>query len=173
MEKIFSIVDLKANKIVATNPIVIPDWILDALLGLCKTGIEYSGQLICYKNIVEYPFISASGVVGSVFPSKKVVFNDSPDYSTIEFHTHPSALGDMWSKNFSDGDHATFNNRILQEGEQYQHVLITDKNILTWGKYNAPDIRIGFKAIEHVVNNWNDWNAKYNSWKPIPTQPQP
>src|SRR5205085_1537654 len=118
-------------------------------------------------KVAEYPFLSASGKTGSVFPSKKIVFNDSPNYSTIEFHTHTSALGDFWTKRFSDGDFKTFNNRVLQEGENYQHILFTTENILTWGKYNAPDVRIGFKETGIVVNNFNHWNDKYKCWKPL------
>ena len=173
MEKSFKISDLKANLSKATDCIVIPDWILDQLLSLCNANVEYSGQLLCYKKIVEYVFISGSGTVGSVFPSKKVVFNNSPDYTAIEFHTHTSSLGDFWTDKFSQGDLTTFGNRLIQEGEHYQHILFTVKNSLTWGKINAPDIRIGFGNVELIMKTFWDINSKHNCWnKPTPIDTQ-
>jgi len=167
MEKVFSISDLKGNKITAGDPIVIPDWLLDSILGLCKLDVEYSGQLVCYKKIVEYPFLSANGTTGSVYPKTKIVFNDPKDWTTIEFHTHTKALGEFWTTRFSPGDLNTFDNRIAQEGEAYQHVLFTTENVLTWGKHSAPDVRIGFKETETVKDNFTIWNEKYKCWNPL------
>lgn len=164
MQKIFSIKDLKANLSKATDCIIIPEWIFDSVIGLCNEDIEYSGQLLCYNNIAEYPFLSGSGDVGSVFPSKKIVFNDSPRYSTIEFHTHTAALGGYWTDKFSGGDLASFSKRILQEGKDYKHILFTPENILTWGKDSAPDVRIGFGNNETVIKIFNDYNLKHNCW---------
>lgn len=172
MEKTFSIKDLKENKITSTDCIVIPDWLLDSIISLCDRDVEYAGQLICYKKVVEYPFLSASGSTASVFPQKKIIFTDSVDYSTIEFHTHPKALGDFWATRFSGGDLTTFSNRVIQEGEQYQHILFTPENILTWGKQDAPDVRIGFKQTQIVIDNWRKWNIKYNCWRTITPAPK-
>ncbi len=166
-EKTFSIADLKANTSKATDCIIIPDWVLDQILSLCKHDKEYSGQILCYKKIVEYAFISASGTLGSVFPQKKVVFNNSPDYTAIEFHTHTSGLGNYWTDKFSTGDLTTFSNRTVQEGEGYQHILFTTANILTWGKFNAPDIRIGFGNTELVMKRFWEINNKHSCWKEI------
>ena len=165
MEKIFAIADLKANTSTTTNPdVVIPNWILDSIIGLCALPGEWSGFLVCFNKIVQYPYISGSGGSGSVFPSKKIVFNDSPAYMAIEFHTHPSLLGEHWASRFSSGDLATFSNRLKQEGEQYKHILFTTTNILTWGKGTAPDVRVGFGNDNTVVKTFNEWNKKYNSW---------
>jgi hypothetical protein len=163
MEKSFSISELKNNSSTIANCIVIPLWILECILGLCKQEIEYAGYLVCHNNIIEYPYISGSGTVGSVYPKKKIIFNN-PEYTTIEFHTHTSALGNFWTDKFSQGDLATFNNRVIQEGENYQHILFTTSNILTWGNGNAPDIRIGFGNTETVIKLFYDRNNKYNCW---------
>jgi len=166
MEKTFKITELKSNSSKVSDCIVIPDWILDNILTLCRMEVEYSGQLLCYKKIVEYPFLSGNGTVGSVFPSKKVVFN-SPDNTAIEFHTHTSALGDFWTNKFSSGDLTTFNNRIIQEGDGYQHILFTTENILTWGKHIAPDVRIGFGNTEVVMRKFFEINDRHNCWQPL------
>lgn len=165
MQKIFNIQDLINNKYTSTTPIVIPIFILNAILKLCDLPIEYAGQLLLFNNIVEYPFISASGSAGAVFPEKKIVFNNSPQYTTIEFHTHPNLLGNFYMGNFSNGDMHTFNNRVLQEGNQYQHILFTGKNVITWGKNEAPDVRVGFGNTDVVIYNFNTFNKKHNCWK--------
>ncbi len=135
---------------------------MDSLVGLCKLECEYAGYLIYHENVVEYPFLSGSGTGSSVHPTKKIIVQ--PPMYAIEFHTHPSLLGSMWKDRFSSGDHATFRNRIDQEGEGYAHVLITSENILTWGKGKAMNVRIGFGASEIVVANFNKWNKKYGCW---------
>lgn len=169
MQKIFSIADLQNNVSKTTDAIVIPEYIFGTLLGLCKDNVENSGYLILNDNrIVEYPFLSGSGNAGSVFPQKKITFPSS-DYSTVEFHIHPELLGDFWASNFSEGDLNTFNNRIKQEGENYTHVLFTPKNVLTWGYKEAPNIRIGFKETDYVMNLFKKWNDKYNQWD-VPPQ---
>ncbi len=166
MEKIFSIQRLKLNMYDASDCIVIPKWILDSILNLIKKRNEYAGYLIVNDNIVEYVYISSEGTAASVVSTKKVIFNGTTQYRAIEFHTHPSALGDTWSDKFSQGDYTTFENRSRQEGEQYQHILFTAKNILTWSQVNPPDIRIGFGNTDMVREKFAEWNKKYLSWTP-------
>ncbi len=168
MEKIFSIASLKSNTLTFENPIVIPDWIFNQIISICKKEGEYAGYLVCRNQIVEYPFLSGNGTVGSVYPKKKLTFNNSLDYETIEFHTHTSALGDYWTNKFSGGDLKTFNNRCQQDGDQYKHILFTTDNILTWGKFDAPDIRIGFGNTKTIIENFNHWNDKYRHWRELP-----
>ncbi len=163
MEKIFSINDLRKNLIPSIDCIVIPEYIFNIIFELCKKEKEYCGQLLIYKNIVEYPFISGNGNLFSTFPSKKVIFNNV-HYSAIEFHTHPKLLGENWEDKFSSGDYTTFENRIIQEGDKYQHVLFTSKNILTYGKFDAPEIRIGFGNKEIVQSTFKEINKKHNCW---------
>ena len=166
MHKIFSIAELKANKSTIINPIVIPEYIFNKIRGLCDLDVEFTGQLVCRKKIVEYPFLptvkSSSG--GSVYPNQKMVFNNSPDYSTIEFHTHPSLLGDYWANKFSIGDLVTFDKRVTQQGRLYKHILFTPSYIITWGKLFAPDVRIGFGSTEEVKKVFDEWNKKYKCW---------
>lgn len=167
MENIFKISDLKKNKSKSTSAIVIPEWILEVILNLCNLDIEWCGYLVCRDNIVEFVFLTGSGETTSVVPDKKIVFNNSSCYTAIEFHTHPTKLGNYWTDKFSSGDTNTFNKRITQEGEQYNHILFTVNNILTWGKEIAPDIRIGFGQTDMVKEKFNEWNLKHPSWANI------
>lgn len=164
MEKIFSIDDLKNNNIVGDYAIIIPEWILDKIIGLCFKDKEYVGQLILLENIVEYVFITGIGNEGSVFPKKKIVFNDNSKYRTIEFHTHTDSLGEYWVDKFSTGDINTFSNRVVQDGDGYQHMLFTTNNVLTWGNEYAPDVRIGFGNTDVVIANFKLFNQKHKSW---------
>jgi hypothetical protein len=167
MEKIFSIDDLQSNVFATSDCIVIPAWIFDQLLSLCQADVEYCGQLLCRGNLVEYVFIAGSGNAGSVYPKKKVLFS-STGYSAIEFHTHTAKLGAAWTAKFSDGDLSSFDNRVKQEGLNYQHILFTTENVLTWGKGSVPNVRLGFGNTELVTNTFWEINKKYNCWKPNP-----
>lgn len=163
MIKKFNISILKSNNSKEDCDIVIPDWILDNLISLCDKKVEYCGQLIIYNKIVEFAFICGSGSIGHVSPTKKMIINNE-NYSIIEFHTHPESLGTLWMDKFSDGDLATFSNRIQQEGEQYAHALFTKTHILTFRRQNAPHIRIGFGNTDKVIALFNQWNKNYKCW---------
>lgn len=163
----FNILLLRSNLYGSKDCVVIPEFVLNSILTLCSKDVEYSGQLLLYKKIAEYPFLSGSGTLGSVYPKKKVVYNNSPDYSTIEFHTHTEGLGDSWTDRFSEGDLKTFNNRVLQEGDNYQHMLFTTKNILTWGAHMAPDLRIGFGNGDIILKTFYEINDRHKCWNTL------
>ena len=161
----FPISRLMENSFSGDADIIIPEWIMKNLLSLTDQPNEYSGQLCMYKGVVEYPFISGRGTMGSVYPQKKVVFeNPETKYHAVEFHTHPKGLSEFWHDKFSGGDIDTFNNRVMQQGEDYSHILITPLNVLTWGKRKAPTVRIGFKQSDVVLATFRRWNDNHKCW---------
>lgn len=164
MENKFSVSELMQNKTTGTPDIVIPEWIFRTCLNLCTLKIEYSGQLICNGKIAEYAFLTGSGTGASVFPNKKIIFPKLNGMRTIEFHTHPIELGDYYQANFSSGDYSTFDKRVVQEGDNYEHILFTKTNAITWAKTNPATLRLGFGAESNVIDIFEKWNNKHGGW---------
>ncbi len=157
-----------SNKPLISNTIF-PESFWESSKEMCEGNYEKAGWLICKKSfikdyliyIVEYPFTTDEGDMGSVYPSKRLNLPD--DYSGVEFHIHPEGLGEYWFDKFSSGDYTTFSNR-MRDNINYKHVLFTPTNILTFGK-ETPEFRVGKvseEAFGELGNRYEYWHQIVN-----------
>lgn len=86
---------------------------------------------------------------------------NNPDYSNIDFHTHPEILNSYYYENFSEEDKKILE-KMLNKNSDYKHVLFTPTHILTFGK-NKPSLHI-LPENEDVLSKFNQINSEYKSY---------
>lgn len=152
--------------IIVSNTIILPSFFLETITMLCKSKNESAGWLICRKQfsgdfilyIVDCLYVSTTGGPASVHPSTSIKI-ENDNYTVLEFHIHPNALGDTWMNKFSSGDMITLGKRI-DANRSYKHVLFSKNNVLTFGK-ERPEFRIsnisGDAAVQECSNTNDYW----------------
>lgn len=91
----------------------------------------------------------------------------------IEFHTHPSALGSVWSDRFSDfgqgngGDFDVFFG-VINRAPKYKHVLFTGTNILTFGLDRPQFVVMDLEAKGlNPMASYRNWNNLFEEYLKI------
>lgn len=160
-----------AGKKLTCNTIIMPEYFLPKINQMCSGRNEKAGFLLCSKQlsndficyIVEHIRIMEEGSPGSVYPSKMIKMSLPNEFSAIEFHVHPKALGEFWQNKFSNGDYATLAKRVSND-ISYKHILFTDEHILTFGN-EKPDLlisKISQEVLDIVIEKEKHWAKKEN-----------
>lgn len=153
------------------NTIIMPEYFLPKIKQMCSGRNEKAGFLICSKQlsndficyIVEHVRVMEEGNPASVYPSKMIKMGLPNEFSAIEFHIHPKALGEFWQNKFSQGDYDTLSKRVSKD-ISYKHVLFTDTQILTFGN-EKPDFlisKIQTGVLDIVIEKEKHWAQKEN-----------